>query len=101
MIRPSKKAFDRVAKIEALEAIGGKRWTKDAMDRIYFDSEAVRKLIGLTTGRGREGNKGSFYKGVEISNSKAAKMIPSGKVYFDLNAMEFVGIDTALISIEI
>lgn len=98
MIRPSKKAFDRVAKIEALEAIGGKRWAKNDIDRIYFDSEAVKKLIGITDGRGVRGNSGLFYKGEEISKSKASKMIPSGKVYFDLNSMEFVGIDTALIA---
>ena len=89
-------------KIEKMEAIGGNRWTKDAMDRIYFDSDAVCKLIGLQYRSVYKcGTKISMYNGQEISNSKAAKMIPCGKVYFDITTDCFVGIDTSLISIEL
>ena len=60
-----KKVIDR---IEELEALGFKRWTKGNMDRLYIDAES----LGLHC---EYYNSGNVYKatlnGVAISNTKA------------------------------
>jgi len=102
MIAPRKEAIQKFSKVEKLIAIGGSRWTKESMDRVYFDAAAYCKLIGLENRSVYDGGTYiSMYKGQKISNSKAAKMIPSGKVYFDVMTDSFVGFDASLIAIEL
>ena len=61
---------DKDQLIEKMEEIGGRRWTKDDHDRVYFPGAVVAKLL-------------------KLSNSKS-RQINAAKFYYDLNASEFV-----------
>lgn len=69
--------------VENLTRIGGSRWQKNGMDRIYFNNWAT--LAGLETTRYNSGNIASAaYQGEGISNSQAAKIVGCiAKAYWD------------------
>ena len=76
---------------EALEAIGGNRWQKGDLDRVYFNDLA--DLYGLDYTTYKTGNIMSASLGGEkISNSKASKILSSlnfGKLWYDCHTNEF------------
>lgn len=69
---------------ENLVKIGGSRWTKNDMDRIYFNDWA--KLAGLDYSTYNTGNISSaVFQDERISNSQAYKILASiEKFWFDL-----------------
>ncbi|MFB6805503.1 hypothetical protein [Streptomyces sp. NPDC056387] len=69
---------------ETLTAIGGNRWQKNGMDRIYFDNPA--QLAGLETSHYKSGNiSGATWQGERISNSQAHQLVTSiHKLWYDL-----------------
>lgn len=73
-----------VYSVETLTAIGGSRWTKNDMDRIYFNN--CTSLAGLETTNYKTGNIASAtYKGETISNSQAYKLAGTiEKLWFDV-----------------
>lgn len=75
--------------IETLTAIGGSRWTKNGMDRIYFNG--CSGFAGLETSNYKTGNIASAtYKGESISNSQAYKLAGTiEKLWFDLADGQF------------
>ena len=78
---------------EALEALGGKRWTKNAMDRVYFNGEVNAKMIGFSYSSYKTGNVSSAsLRGESISNNRASSIRTSifcCKCWFDLNDQAF------------
>ena len=67
------------AKIQKLEQIGFKRWTKGTMDRLYINAEQ----LGLDCAYYKTGNiSGADFKGERISNSEAYRM-KAAKTYVD------------------
>lgn len=72
-----------VYSIEAMVAIGGNRWQRNGMDRIYFNNWAA--FAGIETTRYNTGNISSAsYQGAGVSNSQAYKLLGSiDKVWFD------------------
>lgn len=66
----------------------GKRWTKNDMDRIYFDAKFVLEIMGYTWNNYKTGNISSaYFKGEKISNSKMYKVINDisyHKYFYDL-----------------
>ena len=72
-----KKVIDR---IEELEAMGFKRWTKGGMDRLYINASA----LGLNCTYYKTGNvSNAWFDGYEISNCEARRMKAS-KTYIDV-----------------
>lgn len=72
-----KKVIDR---IEELEAMGFKRWTKGGMDRLYINASA----LGLNCSYYKTGNvSNAWFDGYEISNCEARRMKAS-KTYIDV-----------------
>ena len=72
-----KKVIDR---IEELEALGFKRWTKNGMDRLYVNASA----LGLNCEYYKTGNiSGAWFDGECISNCEARRM-KSSKTYIDI-----------------
>jgi len=71
---------------EHLEAIGGRRWTKNGHDRVYFNNWP--ELIGLEINRYRTGNIScAFLDGEQISNRQAGLLLNMiNKVYWDIQA---------------
>lgn len=71
---------------ENLEAIGGRRWTKNGHDRVYFNNWP--ELIGLEINRYRTGNIScAFLDGEQISNRQAGLLLNMiNKVYWDIQA---------------
>ena len=69
--------------VETMTAIGGNRWQRSDMDRVYFNNWA--DLAGLEVGYYKSGNISSAsYKGEGISNSQAYKLLGCiDKVWFD------------------
>lgn len=69
--------------IETMTAIGGNRWQKNGMDRVYINNWA--EFAGIETSRYNTGNISSAsYQGEGISNSQAYKLLSSiDKVWFD------------------
>lgn len=68
---------------ENLVKAGGRRWQKNGHDRIYFNDWAT--LAGLDTTRYNTGNIWSArWRGQDISNSQAAKLIATlDRIWFD------------------
>ncbi|MCG6493455.1 hypothetical protein [Kitasatospora sp. A2-31] len=68
---------------EAMVAIGGKRWQRNGMDRVYFDNWA--ELAGLDVSYYKSGNiSDATYRDEAISNSQARLILGSlSKVWFD------------------
>ncbi|PZM88387.1 MAG: hypothetical protein DIU79_16965 [Actinobacteria bacterium] len=79
--------------VERLEAIGGNRWQKGAMDRVYFNDLA--RWYGLEVTRYNTGNVSSArLHGERISNSHAREILGDlawAKVWFDANDGRFYG----------
>lgn len=68
------------ARIQKLEQIGFKRWTKGNMDRLYINAEQ----LGLDCAYYKTGNiSGADFKGERISNSEAYRM-KAAKTYIDI-----------------
>lgn len=72
-----------VFSVETMTAIGGNRWQRNGMDRVYLNDWA--DLAGLDVSRYNTGNiSGAAYQGEGISNSQAYKLLGSiDKVWFD------------------
>ena len=74
------------ATIKKYEAAGFKRWTKNGMDRLYIDAEA----LGLEVERYGTGNiKSATWQGVKVSNADARRILAS-KVYVIVESGELV-----------
>lgn len=74
--------------IRRLTAIGGRPWSKNGKDRVYFNADFIYKTIGLDMGYYGTGNISSAsLAGKSISNSKARRII-SGlpDYYYDLTS---------------
>ena len=81
--RTARKARPVVFSVETMTAIGGNRWTKNGMDRVYLND--WEHFAGLNVSRYGTGNISSAsYQGEGISNSQAYKLLGSiDKVWFD------------------
>jgi hypothetical protein len=81
--------------VEQLEAVGGKKWEKAGMSRVYFND--LDEWYGLETSRYNTGNISSArLDGEHISNNQAKKImyrLSQAKVYFDLADGKFHGRD--------
>lgn len=78
--KPAKKvAFTT----DTMTAIGGNRWTKNGMDRVYINN--WHEFAGIEVSRYNTGNICyAEYQGETISNSQAGKLLGSiDKVWFD------------------
>lgn len=69
---------------ENLVKVGGHRWQKSGMDRVYFDDWA--DFAGLAVGRYNTGNIAcASYRGESIANRQAALTLGAiDKLYFDV-----------------
>lgn len=84
-----KKVIDR---IEELEAMGFKRWTKGGMDRLYINASA----LGLNCTYYKTGNvSNAWFDGYEISNCEARRMKAS-KTYIDIKTEKVYSDNTTL-----
>ena len=81
MKRPAKKTVRFT--IETMTAIGGRRWQKNGMDRVYLNDWAA--FAGIEVSRYGTGNIASaLYQGYGVSNRQAYKLLDSiDKVWFD------------------
>ncbi|MFE3657297.1 hypothetical protein [Streptomyces sp. NPDC059165] len=82
MKRPAQPA-KVVYSIATMTAIGGSRWQKNGMDRVYINDWA--QYLPLEVDRYNTGNiRWAAWEGGEISNSQAAKLLGTiDKVWFD------------------
>jgi hypothetical protein len=72
------------ATIKKYEAAGFKRWTKNGLDRLYIDAEA----LGLEVERYGTGNvKSATWQGEKVSNADARRILAS-KAYIDVETGE-------------
>jgi len=80
-------------KAEKLVSLGGSRWTKGDMERVYLDRTAIASVLGLRVAYYSSGQVKSAYTsdGEKISNSRAFDML-SGKPFYDVKAGTFVGL---------
>ncbi|WP_331728776.1 helix-turn-helix domain-containing protein (plasmid) [Streptomyces sp. NBC_01259] len=80
MKRPARKV---IYSVETMTAIGGNRWQRNGMDRVYINDWAA--FAGIETSRYNTGNISSAsYQGEGVSNSQAYKLLGSiDKVWFD------------------
>jgi hypothetical protein len=80
MKRPARRV---IYSIETMLAIGGNRWQRNGMDRVYINDWAA--FAGIETTRYNTGSISSAsYQGEGISNSQAGKLLGSiDKVWFD------------------
>lgn len=81
------------ADIDRMLEVGGNRWQKNGMDRVYFNGLA--SWYGLETTRYNSGNIcGATLNGESISNNRARKIIDSlynAKIWFDVPTEQFMG----------
>lgn len=84
-IRRTNKRSQIVYSVENMVAIGGSRWQRGDMDRVYFNDWP--EFAGIETTRYGTGNISSAtYQGEGISNSQGYKLLGSiDKLYFDVN----------------
>ncbi|HIE9385308.1 TPA: hypothetical protein ACXRZ0_001753 [Klebsiella pneumoniae] len=79
--------------VDSLIALGGKRWTKNEMDRIYFNSDVIATCIGFDFTTYKTGNISQVsLGGRSISNGRGQKIrtaICCCKFWFDLNDKKF------------
>ena len=69
-------------KIEKLEKLGAKRWTKGNYDRLYISA----KVLGLDCDYYKTGNvKDAAFRGDSISNCEARRLMYA-KTYIDIAA---------------
>jgi hypothetical protein len=73
--------------IDRLESIGGSRWQKGEMDRVYFNLLAFAEAAGLECETYGTGNiKNARFGGEKLSNNRATKLSDAlyrSKVYVD------------------
>jgi hypothetical protein len=88
MVRPARTV---IYSVENMVAIGGNRWQRNGMDRVYFNNWA--ELAGIETTRYNTGNiSTASYQGYGVSNSQAYKLLGSiDKVWFDAETGELRG----------
>jgi hypothetical protein len=85
--------------IEELEAIGGRRWQKGEMDRVYIND--LPRWLGLEVTFYKTGNvSAARLRGEQISNSKASRILQrlhDAKLWWDVQSgkWESRGIDDA------
>jgi len=81
------KAMTRDEIAEALEQVGGRRWTKGDRDRVYFNNLAAR--VGLDVGLYKSGNIAAATLNDErISNRRAYDILGALhniRVWYDLD----------------
>lgn len=74
--------------VAQLVAVGGSRWTKGTMDRVYFNG--VEALAGLELERYGTGSiKSAAWRGTGISNTLASKILrdfSEAKLWYDVTA---------------
>ncbi|MEU4256248.1 hypothetical protein AB0B42_00785 [Streptomyces fradiae] len=82
--RKARKAKPVTLTVEALLALGGRRWQKNGMDRIYFNNWA--DFAGLELTRYGSGNISTASLGGRgIANSRAGRIVGLvSKLYFDV-----------------
>ena len=82
LLRPARKTVTLTA--EMMIALGGRRWQKNGMDRIYLNDWA--EFAGLDVSYYKSGNISSAgYRGEGISNAQARHILASIRnVWFDL-----------------
>ena len=73
-------------RIEALEKMGFKRWTKGDYDRLYLDAWKVK---GVETHWQKNGKKLIAIDGEELSYTKTAE-VQYAKIYIDVKTEELV-----------
>lgn len=81
MKRPAKKAV--AFTIETMTAIGGRRWQKNDMDRVYLNDFAT--VPGLELDHYKSGNiSGAWFDDEKVSNAEGGRLAGAvDKVYFD------------------
>jgi hypothetical protein len=68
---------------EQIEAIGGKRWTKGDITRVYISDDTLADLVGLDVTRYRTGNiQSATLRGERVSNTEAKRILGS-TVYWE------------------
>ena len=80
---PVEVTAEAKAKAEKLIAIGGKRWQKGNMDRVYIPADLIKKAYGITITN--HGNM--LVDGERVSRSRASALrqqFEEGKVWYDL-----------------
>ncbi|XWJ90307.1 hypothetical protein ACRARH_26040 [Phytobacter ursingii] len=79
--------------LNTLTALGGREWIKNDLHRIYFNFEALCKLVGFEYTTYKTGNISSAQlNGVQISNSAASDIranLAVAKFWFDVNESIF------------
>ncbi|MEU1134960.1 hypothetical protein ABZ383_34745 [Streptomyces sp. NPDC005900] len=82
MKRPARPA---VLTADRLVAIGGRRWQKNGMDRVYLNEDLWADMLGLDVDRYNSGNIcGATLDGHAIANGRASSLLAAvDKVYFD------------------
>ncbi|ELX5323372.1 hypothetical protein SJZ58_004354 [Salmonella enterica] len=79
--------------VEALEALGGNRWTKSSMDRVYFNGETLAEIVGFSFSTYKTGNVSSASLGDKhLSNTRAERIRTTlfmCKFWFDVNDKKF------------
>lgn len=87
--RLARKAKQAILTPEALTAIGGSRWQRSGMDRVYFNNWAA--FAGLELSYYDTGNiSGATWQGELVSNSQGYKLATSiDKLWFDVTDGRF------------
>lgn len=82
--RAARKAKTFTLTADHCTALGGRRWQKNGMDRIYFNNWAP--FAGLDVSHYGTGNVcGATFAGHDIANGRAARMLNAiEKVWFDV-----------------
>ncbi|BDH46410.1 hypothetical protein TUM12370_24540 [Salmonella enterica subsp. enterica serovar Choleraesuis] len=79
--------------IEKLEKLGGNRWQKNEMDRIYFNFDTIAEVCGFEFGTYKTGNVSwASLRGDKIANGRATGIRASMggcKLWFDVKAERF------------
>ncbi|EPV0698335.1 hypothetical protein ACV1IM_002997 [Klebsiella pneumoniae] len=79
--------------VDSLIALGGKRWTKNEMDRVYFNSDVIAQCIGFEFDTYKTGNiKWASLGERSISNGRGSKIrtaLSCCKFWYDLNDKKF------------
>jgi hypothetical protein len=80
---PAEITAEAKAKAEKLIAIGGKRWQKGSMDRVYIEADLIKTAYGITvTNHGY-----TLVDGESVSRSNASalhRQFEEGKLWYDL-----------------
>lgn len=84
---------ETIAMVKRLVEIGGNRWQKGSMDRVYFNDLA--RWYGLEVTLYNTGNVfRAWLDGERISNSRAREILndlAGAKIWFDVNDGRFYG----------